>query len=372
MTILPFCTECKSYVAMSRNKRKKCRHRIGAVKKFRINLPTPSGKRRTRVINGPLSYAKKVEAKLKVEIMQERDFGIKKAPLIHDTFKEYAKWAERYKKDPKMVLSRWKNHIEQYIPDSWTMDKLTASDINKILDRMRQKGGRDGNGCAPATIKHVLGLIKRLYNWADENDLYDGPNPAAKIKSPSLDNCVTNYLSKFKLARLRMTLKRWPNQRAALIVLFALYTGCRRGELFKLIWVDIDLQNKLFKLRDPKGKSATLPINNKAFNVLLQAKELNKKMKSKWVFPNRYGQQRKHIGSTWERIKRKASLPKDFRFHDLRHTFATYLASSGEVDIYTLQKLLNHQSPAMTQRYAHLTNDALKRGSEKIDEIKWF
>ena len=151
------------------------------------------------------------------------------------------------------------------------------------------------------------------------------------------------------------------------MVRFALCTGCRKSEIFKLEWRDIDFGKKLFTLRDPKGRSATLPFSEKACEVLYKAQELNGK--SKWVFANRFGKRRKHFGATWERIKVKARLPKEFRFHDLRHTYATYLASSGKVDPYTLQKLLNHQSPAMTQRYAHLLDESLRKGALKVDDI---
>ena len=70
------------------------------------------------------------------------------------------------------------------------------------------------------------------------------------------------------------------------------------------------------------------------------------------------------------RIKERAGLPKDFRaLHGLRHVYATMLASSGEVDMYTLQKLLTHKSPMMTQRYAHLRDETLKRASNLAGDI---
>jgi integrase len=370
MAILAFCSGCKRYVSRKLSNCPNCGSKIGTTKKFQVNLPTPAGKRITQVVKGNISLAERVEAKIKVDIIKERNFGIRKSPLIHDIFRAYKKWTDQNRKGPHMLSSRWEVHIEPYIPELWTMDKLTSSDINQILDRMRDSGGRNGNGCAPATIKHVLGLIKRLYNWANENGLYKGPNPAVKIKPPRLDNCVTNYLSKVKLIRLRHTLKNWPNQGASLVVFFALYTGCRKSEIFKLEWKDIDLQNNFFSLRNPKGRSTKLPLNKKALEVLEKAQKLNNK--AKWVFPNRFGKRRKHFGSTWDRIKEQARLPKEFRFHDLRHTYATYLASSGKVDLYTLQKLLNHQSPAMTQRYAHLLDKSLQRGAAMVDEIEEF
>ena len=71
-----------------------------------------------------------------------------------------------------------------------------------------------------------------------------------------------------------------------------------------------------------------------------------------------------------KRIKEKAELPKDFRmFHGLRHVFASMLASSGEVDLYTLQTLLTHKSPMMTQRYAHLRDNSLMHASNVISRL---
>ena len=70
------------------------------------------------------------------------------------------------------------------------------------------------------------------------------------------------------------------------------------------------------------------------------------------------------------RIKERAGLPKDFRpLHGLRHVYASILASSGQVDMYTLQKLLTHKTPQMTQRYAHLRDDTLKRASNLAGEL---
>ena len=70
------------------------------------------------------------------------------------------------------------------------------------------------------------------------------------------------------------------------------------------------------------------------------------------------------------KIKESAGIPKNFRaLHGLRHTYASMLASSGHVDMYTLQKLMTHKSPQMTQRYAHLRDEALKRAANVVDDI---
>lgn len=73
--------------------------------------------------------------------------------------------------------------------------------------------------------------------------------------------------------------------------------------------------------------------------------------------------------NTWLRIKMRANLPKETRPHDLRHTFASRLLSSGKVDIYQMQKLLGHQDIRMTERYSHLADETLRKAAQSADEI---
>jgi len=76
------------------------------------------------------------------------------------------------------------------------------------------------------------------------------------------------------------------------------------------------------------------------------------------------------LGRSGKRIREAAGLPKDFRpMHGLRHAYASMLASYSKVDMYVLQKLMTHKSPQMTQRYAHLRDEALKNGAGQIDNI---
>ena len=95
-----------------------------------------------------------------------------------------------------------------------------------------------------------------------------------------------------------------------------------------------------------------------------------KPKQSEYVFPGRDGEKRVDIKRAVNRIKKRAGLPKKFRhLHGLRHVYASELASSGKVDMYTLQSLLTHKSPLMTQRYAHLRDEALRRASNLAGDI---
>ena len=137
--------------------------------------------------------------------------------------------------------------------------------------------------------------------------------------------------------------------------------------MFKLKWKDVDFNRGFINIKDPKGgPDQKIPLNNAARELL----ESHPRTRSKFVFPGRRGKQRTDINHQVTRIKAEAVLPDDFRaLHGLRHVYASMLASSGEVGMYTLQKLLTHKDPKMTQRYAHLRDEALKRASEVAGNI---
>ncbi|TVM07525.1 site-specific integrase, partial [Oceanidesulfovibrio indonesiensis] len=153
------------------------------------------------------------------------------------------------------------------------------------------------------------------------------------------------------------------NFQAANLMRLALLTGMRRGELFRLQWDHVDFERGFIRLVNPKGGVETsIPLSTDARRVLENHPRLDH---SAYVFPGRNGQQRVDINKQVNRIKERAGLPKDFRaLHGLRHVYASALASSGKVDMYTLQKLLTHKSPTMTQRYAHLRDETLRNASD--------
>jgi integrase len=138
--------------------------------------------------------------------------------------------------------------------------------------------------------------------------------------------------------------------------------------MFRLEWQDIDFQRGFIFLRDPKGgQNQKVPLNDPARGLLENHPRAEA---SPFVFPGRDGAQRTDIKKQVNRIKDRAGLPKDFRaLHGLRDVYASMLASSGQVDMFTLQKLMTHKSPMMTQRYAHLRDEALRSASELAGDL---
>jgi len=367
MTINVHCPRCKSGARLGTKECKKCNHKFTpGNRKYRVTVKLTTGKRVSKIVDS-LELAKKVEAKLKTESIENELFNIQKHPPLSDILNKYLAWAKANKKTWKEDQDRWMHHVEPQLKNM-RMDKVTVLDIERVLDKMRGSENRRGRPYAPQTIKHVLILQKRVFNWAIRRDLYTGPNPCLKVKAPKFDNRVNNILSKSELTRLLSVLDSWENQRGALVVKFALFTGKRRGEILSLKWEDIDLQNRLMTFQGmstKNGKSQTLPIGQMAYNVLLVAKELRI---CDEVFSSKNGPYSPNgFNSIWRRIRKRAGI--SIRFHDLRHTYASYLASSGKVDISTLKELLGHSTIEMTQRYAHLVNGALKRAVCVADEV---
>ena len=143
----------------------------------------------------------------------------------------------------------------------------------------------------------------------------------------------------------------------------ALFCGLRRSEIFKLKWANLDFDRGFIRLEDPKGgQDVEIPMNDAARRVL---ESIDRDPGSSFVFPGRIpGKRLTDCRKSFGRIAKAAGFPPGFRpLHGLRHTYASALASSGQVDMYTLQKLMTHKSAAMTARYAHLGDNALHRAA---------
>ena len=222
------------------------------------------------------------------------------------------------------------------------------------------------SGRKPATIRNILELLRRIANYGRRKQLCQGI--LAEIEMPIVNNQKTEDLSDDELTRLLKVIEEDKDIQIGNMMKLALFTGMRRGSLFKLQWKDIDFEHAVIKLRDAKsGQDEYIPMNETARNIL----ETHPRSGSPFVFPNKHGKMRVCVRKSTARIKKRAGISKDFRgLHGLRHVFATRLASSGNVDLYRIQRLLTHKSPQMTQRYAHLRDDALREACKTMDQIK--
>lgn len=218
---------------------------------------------------------------------------------------------------------------------------------------------------APQTVKHLLRLLARIINFGVNKGLCSGLK--FKIEMPKVNNLVTEDLSPEQLTDLLTAIDQEPDLQAANFLRLILFTGLRRGEVFKLQWADLDFDRGFINLRGPKGGTDTkVPLNPAARELLFNHPQSD----SLFVFPGRAGGQRTRYPKAIDRIRERAGLDPSFRpCHGLRHFYASQLASSGEVDMYVLQRLLTHKSPVMTQRYSHLRDEALRRASDLAGDL---
>ena len=136
------------------------------------------------------------------------------------------------------------------------------------------------------------------------------------------------------------------------ILIMALNTGMRRGEIFNLKWDDIDFKRGLIMVRDSKNNEAReIPMNRILHDTL---KAHKKNPNSELVFCHSDGRKLINLRDILRKSLRKAKIEKQIRFHDLRHTFASQLVMSG-ADLIVVKELLGHKTLNMTARYAHLS-----------------
>ncbi|UQZ90617.1 integrase [Deltaproteobacteria bacterium Smac51] len=257
-------------------------------------------------------------------------------------------------------------YYERYLKplEKVRIEELTTADICALRDKVFTLGK------SPQTVKHILSLLRRMIRFCAKNGQCSLPDPSKlHFEMPRVDNQKTEHLTSEQLSRLIKALDEEPDQDAAAFVRLALATGMRKGALIGLRWDDIDFDRGFITLcgeTAKNNKTEQIPMNSTVREILQQINRTN----SAYVFPGRDGRKRSDFRRLAKRVRDKADLPESFRpLHGLRHSFASFLASSGQVNLYTLQRLLTHSSPQMTQRYAHLADEAMQRAASVAEGI---
>lgn len=250
-------------------------------------------------------------------------------------------------------INRYNRHLAPNLADM-EIAKLSTSDITMLRANLEKKK------LSPQSVKHCLGILKRIIRYAKSQG-YQMPD--VFFDMPKVDNQKTENMTAMQLAAYWKALNEEIDQDQAAFFKVELLTGLRMGAVCGLKWEDIDFEHNIITLRRESaknGKEAHIPMNAAAKQVL----QAVGKTGSPYVFPGMDGGKRAVAPKMGRRLRKAAGLSPDFRpNHGLRHVFASHLASSGEVSMFVLQKLLTHQSPVMTARYSHLADEALSRAA---------
>jgi integrase len=247
------------------------------------------------------------------------------------------------------------------------LSELTPDRIIKARDKLMKREGNDGlvsNSTVNryhAALAHALTVAEKQYGWIEDNPMRRVP----KLKEPQ---GRVRYLSDIERTALLDACRKSSNAYLLPIVLIALTTGMRRGEIENLTWGDIDWRQDRIVIHDTKNNQRrSAPVLQMAKEVLARHRPESPEAGS-LVFPGRNGDRPIVIAKAWYSALSEAGI-EDFRFHDLRHTAASYLAMNG-ASIPEISAVLGHKSHQMASRYAHLsdghTRSVVERAMGKV------
>ncbi len=289
---------------------------------------------------------------------------------------EYGSWAIANVRTHKGTLRRLNTSFAEFRP-------LKLSEITPLLVE-RWRSERLKAGTKPSTVNRDLDDLKSSLGKAQQWGFIE-THPIEKVKRTRVDDRATvRFLTDDEHKRLltalddreerlrtgRDSANAWravrkypllPDLRTVPyadhlkpMMLVSLHTGLRYGELANLTWDDVHLDRAILTIHGFKAKSQKtrhIPLNSAAMEVLA-AWNTQRMETSPLVFPSRDGGPFDNVRSSWEEVLKDAGITK-FRWHDMRHTFASWLVMRG-VDLNTVRELLGHSDYQMTLRYAHL------------------
>ena len=223
------------------------------------------------------------------------------------------------------------------------------------------------NDVSKTSVNIELRTCKAAFNVAMKWNYID-KNPFTHVKLFKVPQKGREYLNTEEVKAL---LQNIPQSWFYDIILFALNTGCRKGEIVNLKWEDVDLKRKEIFIRHAEsftvkgGNERVIPMNNLVYDIVS-----NKPRSSDFVLTNAGGNKlcSHYIWKRFKKIIINAELNPKFHFHHLRHTFATTLIQQG-VPIYEVQKLLGHSKVSTTEIYAHMNVDTLRSSVAVLDSI---
>lgn len=299
----------------------------------------------------------------------------------------YEPWALAHQKQGQATIDGIRATYESF--DGKLLTDICALDIERVKSK-RLKAGRK-----VATVNRDLDRIRGALSRAVDWGMLEAHPMRTVKRAKGDDNTRVRYLGKDEERRLRKALgeretarrasrerhnawhdargtaghPQWPDDgftdHLMPLVLVAMNTGLRRGELFGLEWGSVNLSSKLLTVAAGTAKSRRarhVPLSSEAHDVLSRWKRQG--TGAGLVFPGVGGGKLTNINKSWAGLVADAELV-DFRFHDLRHDFASKLVMAG-VDLNTVRELLGHSDIAMTLRYAHLAPDKLAAAVEML------
>jgi integrase len=289
----------------------------------------------------------------------ERDAPTMK-DLAHDYFEFYAEKSKR--------ASSLRN--DHQMLDNVILPKLGSMRVAAITRRDVEALHASFHG-TPYRANRILALLSKMFSlavqWHAQNPVWRPDNPALGVKKYPEEK-RSRWLNKKEIGSLLTILDKYPEQKTANALRLILLTGSRKGEALAAKWDDIDFKNRLWRKHSAHTKQKReefVPLGSDAIKLL---KRMQKTKDSEFLFPGRISDHPlENLKTHWSEIRKLAELPT-VRIHDLRHTYASHLVSSG-TPLAVVGKLLGHTQSQTTARYAHLAESPLRKATDKFGKL---
>jgi integrase len=258
-------------------------------------------------------------------------------------------------------LRWWKEQIGSY-----SLADITPALIAEQRDKLSQTITKYGKKMAPTTVLRYLAALSHVFTIATLEWGWMQESPIKKISKPKIGLLRARFLSGEECERLLQACQQSSNPYLYPVVVLALATGMRKAEIMGLSADTIDLSNGRIVLdRTKNGERRSVPLKGRALSViqeLLQKKQQHLNL----IFPSKNGLQPIDLRFPWEKALSAASI-SNFKFHDLRHSAASFLLMTG-ASLADVAAILGHKTLAMVKRYGHLSESHLSSVVQKMND----
>lgn len=232
---------------------------------------------------------------------------------------------------------------------------LVAEERDKLATGLTPRGIR-----SPATVNRYLGILRHVFTIAIKEWQVCKENPVSNVSKLKEMRGRTRYLSIDERKALLQTCKQSDNPYLYIIVVLALSTGARKNEIMSLKWKNVHIDREVIILQETKnGEIRSIPLQGHGLQLLKRLSEHSNQNPSDYLFKSPNNDKPIDIRTAWENALKKADI-LNFRFHDLRHTTASYLAMNG-ASLTDIAEILGHKTLHMVKRYAHLSEAHTKK-----------
>ena len=266
-------------------------------------------------------------------------------------------------KNQQIHLRWWKDRIGYYM-----LSDISSAMISQCRDELLNGEIAGGKKRGPATVARYMTTMSYVVNIALKEWEWLEINPFSRVKKPTEPRGRVRFLDDDERSRLLEVCLASSHRSLYPIVILAISTGMWQGEILDLKWKNIDLNRSQLALHETKNNERrAVPIVGLAHEVLTRLSKI-RRIDSPLVFPGKDPKTPTTIRKAWGAVLQQAEI-EDFRFHDLRHTTASYLAMNGAT-LAEIAEVLGHKTLQMVKRYAHLseahTSSVVERMNNKI------